>query len=306
MSEEKANYLGSTPMSKNVVVMERKQPFNPRVTSFPNSMLDLIMREVSANAWKVLCLCMRKTEGWRDYSTESGRKESDVISLSQFMEFCGIKSEVTVREAIDECISKGYLIRQPEGQSFRYRLNKEYELHTPYVGVSTPTENMGVPEITPTENMGVTPTENMDTNNNLINNKEHGRSLEEHKEQTRASLQKFYARQEKGGADMYWLDEGLIHFAEAFTRAFGVDTAPLKSERKLWRKVLLEWQSIGLTDDIIERTVAEMRRQNLNIAGPQSVTNMARNLMAKQSQGQMDMPPVFRASESDKWFKSNQ
>jgi hypothetical protein len=103
------------------------KPFNPESTTFTNLALDKIMPRVSPSAWKILCLAVRKTVGWRDESTESGRKESDVISISQFMEYCGMSSKTAV-SAVNECIARGYLIRKREDRSFRYSLNLDYEL----------------------------------------------------------------------------------------------------------------------------------------------------------------------------------
>ncbi len=105
-----------------------RRPFDPRTTVFTNLVLDEIMPVLSPNAWKVLCLALRKTAGWRDANTESGRKESDVISVSQFMMGTGIKGKHTAEDAIADCLKKGYLTRTPVGQSFEYRLNVAYAL----------------------------------------------------------------------------------------------------------------------------------------------------------------------------------
>jgi hypothetical protein len=72
------------------------KPFNPQTTTFTNIMLDKIMPKVSPNAWKILCFAMRKTAGWADMTTESLRKESDVIAISQFREGCGIGDRKSV------------------------------------------------------------------------------------------------------------------------------------------------------------------------------------------------------------------
>lgn len=140
------------------------KPFNPRSTVFTNLMLDIIMPAVPPNAWKILCYAMRKTAGWVDLSTISGRKESDVISLSQFSRGCGIKSENTVMEAIDFCLDKGYLIREQDGQSYRYRLNTEYELDASDIEVVEHLTSSEIEEV-------VTKTSSIieDTNSKLVN-----------------------------------------------------------------------------------------------------------------------------------------
>ena len=44
-----------------------------------------MLPRVSPNAWKMLGLAIRKTAGWADPQSASGRQESDEISLDQFM-----------------------------------------------------------------------------------------------------------------------------------------------------------------------------------------------------------------------------
>lgn len=284
-----------------------KQPFNPKSTVFLNLMLDEIMPAVSANAWKVLCLCMRKTQGWRDASSPTGRKIEDVISLSQFVKYCGF-TEHTAISAINECISKGYLLRKQIGQSFSYWLNVNYEIDT--------SANFAE-DIQPSSAIiaEVTSANFADTNNNLINNKEHSASSknelaraklskDKHLEGTRKALENYYQRQENGQADFAWLDEGLVGLARAFVGAVGDQYIPTKSERSHWRKVLLEWQQIGITDDIITATVQKMKTQGLNIVGVQSITGMARSTMSIS-----DLPPVFHADlgglTEQEWYAKN-
>jgi hypothetical protein len=92
--------------------------------------LDHIMPDLSPNGWKVLCAAMRQTLGWVDENSETGRKEKDCISYSQFMKMTGIKSSATLANAIKENLDKGYLLREPSQrhpQGFDYRLNRDYE-----------------------------------------------------------------------------------------------------------------------------------------------------------------------------------
>jgi hypothetical protein len=137
------------------------KPFNPRSTTFTNLMLDIIMPSLSPNAWKIICFAMRKTEGWADSNTESGRKEADVIAISQFRIGCGIVSNDTVMNAIDECLSRGYLLREKADRSFSYRLNVDYEI---------PDVTESVKEIV-TESVKEIVTESVNTNSKLVNSK---------------------------------------------------------------------------------------------------------------------------------------
>ena len=129
-------------------------------------------------------------------------------------------------------------------------------------------------------------------------------SKEEHKSQTLKSLEIFYQKQKEGQADFAWLDEGLVGLARAFVGAVGDQYIPTKSERSHWRKVLLEWQQIGITDDIITATVQKMKTQGLNIVGVQSITGMARSTMSIS-----DLPPVFHADlgglTEQEWYAKN-
>jgi len=77
------------------------KPFEPqkdRYTVVDNVIFDRIMPSLSPNAWKVLCLILRKTRGWH--------KEWDGLSYSQIMEGTGIKSSATVRQALVELLDK--------------------------------------------------------------------------------------------------------------------------------------------------------------------------------------------------------
>ena len=61
------------------------KPFaRPGFTMFNNYILEHIMPDLSANSWKVLCVAIRQTIGWQDEEAESGRREMEVISYSQF------------------------------------------------------------------------------------------------------------------------------------------------------------------------------------------------------------------------------
>jgi hypothetical protein len=98
-----------------------------------NYVLDTIMRELSPNAWKVLCWAIRQTYGWVDETSPTGRKECDVISYSQFMEATGIGGRSTLARAIKECLDHGYLTRQQAGTSrgrpiYSYRLNTQHRV----------------------------------------------------------------------------------------------------------------------------------------------------------------------------------
>lgn len=63
----------------------------------PNAVIDELMADMSANALRCYLLITRKTTGWG--------KESDKISISQFMQTLGVKDKRTVYVALTELIN---------------------------------------------------------------------------------------------------------------------------------------------------------------------------------------------------------
>ena len=101
------------------------KPFSePSYTQFSNDALDYVMRAVPANTWKIICVAIRKTYGWH--------KQSDIISLSQFMEYSGIKSRSTLVSAINDALERGILLREQRGNSYEYQLNRNYTVQKLY------------------------------------------------------------------------------------------------------------------------------------------------------------------------------
>ena len=121
--------------------MAKRRPFESiedEYTKIHNFVLDVCMRELSHTAWKVLCVAMRKTLGYVNPATASGRKEWDRISFSQFREMSGIKSNATISRAIQELLDAGYMLRFEAGEHpgtrkpvYKYGLNQEYEIDWP-------------------------------------------------------------------------------------------------------------------------------------------------------------------------------
>lgn len=117
------------------------------------------MPAVSPNAWKILVFTIRRTWGWADDDSSTGRREWDQISYSQFRNGTGIKSDTTVQKAIEECIKAGYLLRKPiDEQNFKYRLNESFEVEVK----ETSTVSKEVESDTSTEIKEATPTETVE------------------------------------------------------------------------------------------------------------------------------------------------
>jgi hypothetical protein len=260
------------------------KPFNPKSTIFTNLMLDEIMPSLSGNAWKVICFAMRKTAGWADASTESGRKEKDIISLSQFEEGCGIAKHTAI-DAIEECMHKGYLLRSPSGQSYIYRLNIDFELGA--------CAEIAQANIDPTckETAQVTCAEIAHTNNN-INNKDIRRTSETEKQAILEAMQRGAQKHQNGDRDLSWLGDQARPLGEAFLQAGGDEYYPMKQERSLWYKELNVWAEMGIPETLIADAVAYMRKENLTIGGVQSLTKILRDLKARYNHPQIYQPEL--------------
>ena len=118
----------------------RIKPFDSAggYTTFDNLVLDFVMRECKPNTWKIVCVTIRQTIGWN--------KESDQISFTQYLEKSGIASKSTLLQAINDALDKGYIKRTPYKNSFKYSLNKDYEIDigTETVPIDTDEENKTV------------------------------------------------------------------------------------------------------------------------------------------------------------------
>lgn len=105
--------------------VKKVKPFEPQEKGYmviDNTVFDYIMPNLSPNAWKCLCLVMRRTKGWN--------KIWDDLSYSQIKEGTGIKSDPTVQRALAELI-EGQYIRQTKGGKWdatKYALNTTLEI----------------------------------------------------------------------------------------------------------------------------------------------------------------------------------
>lgn len=102
-----------------------------------SAVFDVIMPELSPDAWKALCVAIRQTWGQKWELTDNGdleeRLEWSRISFSQFQEKMGCESQVTVSRALRECLEAGYLVRyeieeEQDEPVYAYALNWDFEL----------------------------------------------------------------------------------------------------------------------------------------------------------------------------------
>jgi Bacteriophage replication protein O len=85
-----------------------------RYTQAPNKFFDDILPQIKTLAeLKVTLVIMRKTRGWH--------KSSDRLSISKLKKFTGL-SEQSVRNGIEQGMTRGTIARHPDGRSFSYSL----------------------------------------------------------------------------------------------------------------------------------------------------------------------------------------
>ncbi|STZ77363.1 replication protein [Bergeriella denitrificans] len=108
----------------------------------PNAVVDELMWQLSPNAFKLYIMIVRKTTGWG--------KSSDKISISQFMQYSGIKKRDTVMACLAE-LEKFNLICpvKRSGMTNEYTLKKLPENMgepVPKMGTATSPENGDYPK----------------------------------------------------------------------------------------------------------------------------------------------------------------
>jgi hypothetical protein len=92
-----------------------ERPFRNPYTEFTavrNVLFDQVMPTLSSDAWKVLCVALRRTWGG---DIESGRATPIHITLAQFEEKTGIKAPGAIGKALRECVDAGYLLLDQSG-----------------------------------------------------------------------------------------------------------------------------------------------------------------------------------------------
>ncbi|SUA24132.1 DNA replication protein gp18 [Neisseria gonorrhoeae] len=130
----------------------------PNSFQIANAVVDDFLCRMSGNAWKCYAVIVRKTTGWQ--------KEIDYISVSQFKNLTGIKTDVTVADALKELVELNLIASvKRHGQVTGYRINmpepspENGGTPPPKMGVHHP-RKMGVlppPKIGYTQKMGLPP-----------------------------------------------------------------------------------------------------------------------------------------------------
>ncbi|HFC3656170.1 TPA: replication protein [Neisseria gonorrhoeae] len=106
----------------------------PNSFHIANAVVDDFLCRMSGNAWKCYAVIVRKTTGWQ--------KEIDYISVSQFKNLTGIKTDVTVADALKELVELNLIASvKRHGQVTGYRINMPEP--SPENGGTPPPENGG-------------------------------------------------------------------------------------------------------------------------------------------------------------------
>ncbi len=109
-------------------------------TAIHNALLDVVMPELSPNAWKVLCVIIRQTSGWE--------REEQGANYPRLMEGAGIGSKSTLAKCLDELKTYRYqlisVVPGTQHEESRYSVNREVEIEWTPVNFAKPrsTENV--------------------------------------------------------------------------------------------------------------------------------------------------------------------
>ncbi|MGH1542148.1 MAG: replication protein [Arenicella sp.] len=110
--------------------MSNQRKYVPNSMQLPNAVVDDLMCEMSGNELKCFLFIIRKTLGWH--------KEFDSISISQFVQYTGIKDVRTVKAALRPLVGLGLIQSMAyTGRPNSYSINSELFDKTP------PTKNEG-------------------------------------------------------------------------------------------------------------------------------------------------------------------
>jgi hypothetical protein len=107
-------------------------------TAFPNVLIDHAMPTLKDTEWRVLCVILRQTRGWKD-PVSGRRKQSDWLTHRQLMRRTG-RASAAICGAINSLVNQGLIIvtdergvllqdsrdRQRNGRRLHYRLHSNW------------------------------------------------------------------------------------------------------------------------------------------------------------------------------------
>jgi hypothetical protein len=116
-------------------------------TQVHDTIFDEVMPKCPPNAWKVLCLILRKTRGWQ--------KDADAIPYKQIREGTGISSNTTIQKAIEWLVKQGMIVSNVSRDEAGHQVATTYALCRAYTVPTQITENV-TPQVTESVTEGVT------------------------------------------------------------------------------------------------------------------------------------------------------
>lgn len=137
-------------------------------TQMHNALLDATMPMVSGNAWKILCMIVRQTKGWK-------RDECD-ISYKDILLHTGISSRTTISKALDELLTLELIIvskPHAEYEKYKYSLNKDATIEWMPRNLCSTENGLQSASRSPENGLACSP------ENGLINKKEENKKKEE-------------------------------------------------------------------------------------------------------------------------------
>ncbi len=101
--------------------------FPPQSAPFPNHLLDVEMPRLSDTEWRVLCVLVRQTLGWRD-EVQGSRKLRDWLTHSQLKKRTGRES-AAVSRAVQSLLTKRLIVvEDSEGKPLRTPQQRQRQL----------------------------------------------------------------------------------------------------------------------------------------------------------------------------------
>jgi hypothetical protein len=98
---------------------ETVHPFGPApAVVFSHALLDTLMPKCDPYEWKIICAVLR-------------HQDEKKLSVGKFMRWTGMVNRKTCFDSLTRCVTKGYVVRVPVGNSFAYRPNLALALQKP-------------------------------------------------------------------------------------------------------------------------------------------------------------------------------
>ncbi|GIK39543.1 MAG: hypothetical protein BroJett011_33760 [Chloroflexota bacterium] len=222
-----------------------------------NSFFDYVMPDLSPNAWKVLCLIVRKTKGWH--------KEADRIPYSQIKEGTGLKRPEAIKAALEELISKGYIKAQRSSHKWTatlYELNTDFEMN-----VNEPFDEF------------LLVTNRDQTNRPLVTNRD--QQLVTNRDQHPVT-NRDYQNNNKRTENTHAADAASESLMNLFLTLTGLAAPSKKKERDIWDTTLREIEAeFGpATPGLIQAAIEKLYAGDRIISSPTSLLKTMRGLQA--------------------------